>query len=75
MPAATLREEEELPRSIVRRVGSLPPEHAPFRLMATAPVIGVVTFLLLVGLLLVPRCPSALIALPVAIAVAKVFDA
>lgn len=44
-------------------------------LMATAPAIAAVTLGFLLGLLLVPRCPSALIALAVAIALAQVLDA
>jgi hypothetical protein len=43
-------------------------------LMATAPVIATVTLGLLLGLLLVPRYPSALIALAVAIALAQVLE-
>jgi hypothetical protein len=43
-----------------------------FNLMATAPAIAMVTLGLLLGLLLVPRCPSALIALTVAIMLAQV---
>jgi MFS superfamily sulfate permease-like transporter len=41
-------------------------------LMASAPVIGIVTVAVLLGLLLAPRCPSALIALAVAIVLAPV---
>lgn len=41
-------------------------------LMATAPVIATVTLALLLGLLLAPRYPSALIALVVAIVLAKI---
>lgn len=43
-------------------------------LMATAPAIATVIFGLLLGLLLMPRYPSALIALAVAIALAQVLD-
>ena len=43
-------------------------------LMATAPVIAAVTLALLLGLLLAPRCPSALIALAAAIILAQVLD-
>ena len=42
-------------------------------LMGTAPVIAAATFVLLLGLLLVPRYPSALIALAVAVALAQGF--
>jgi hypothetical protein len=40
--------------------------------MGSAPAIAIVTLALLLGLLLVPRYPSALIALAVAIALAQV---
>jgi MFS superfamily sulfate permease-like transporter len=43
-------------------------------LMSTAPVIGAAIFGLLLVLLLVPRCPSALIALAVAVALAQMLD-
>lgn len=43
-------------------------------LMATAPVIAVLTLGLLLGLLLAPRYPSALIALALAIVLAQVLD-
>jgi MFS superfamily sulfate permease-like transporter len=43
-------------------------------LMATASVVGAATFGLLLGLLFVPRYPSALVALIVAIALAQVLD-
>lgn len=43
-------------------------------LMATAPVIAVLILSLLLGLLLVPRYPAALIALVLAIASAQLFD-
>jgi hypothetical protein len=42
--------------------------------MATAPVIGVVTLGLLLGLLLAPRYPSVLIAIAVAIILGRVLD-
>jgi hypothetical protein len=45
-----------------------------FDLMATAPLVAVVTSGLLLGFLLAPRYPSALIALAVAIALAPVLD-
>jgi hypothetical protein len=41
-------------------------------LMGSAPAIAIVTLALLLGLLLVPRYPSALIALAAAIALAQV---
>ena len=44
-------------------------------LMATAPLIAAVTLTLLLGLLLLPRCPSALIALGAAVLLAPVFGA
>lgn len=44
-------------------------------LMASSPVVAVITFGVLLGFLLVPRYPSALIALTVAIALAHVFGA
>lgn len=43
-------------------------------LMATAPLIAMVTLTLLLGFLLAPRYPSALIGLAVAIALAQAFD-
>ncbi len=43
-------------------------------LMATAPLIAVVTLALLLGLLLAPHYPSALIALVVAVVLAKMLD-
>jgi predicted benzoate:H+ symporter BenE len=43
-------------------------------LMASAPVIGIVTVAVLLGLQLAPRCPSALIALAVAILLAQALE-
>jgi Molybdate transporter of MFS superfamily len=43
-------------------------------LMATAPVIGMVTLCLLLGFLLAPRYPSAVIGLAIAILLAQVLD-
>ncbi|MGJ0622228.1 MAG: putative sulfate/molybdate transporter [Methylocystis sp.] len=43
-----------------------------FDLMASAPAVAIVTMGLLLGFLLVPRCPSALIALAAAIVLAQV---
>lgn len=48
--------------------------HVSVGLMAPAPVIAAVTLALLVGLMLVPRLPSALIALAVAVVLAWVMD-
>ncbi|HEV7339943.1 MAG TPA: putative sulfate/molybdate transporter [Bosea sp. (in: a-proteobacteria)] len=44
------------------------------KLMATMPAIGAVTFLTLLGLLLMPLLPAAMIALTVAIALARALD-
>ena len=46
-----------------------------FELMATAPAIAVVTLGLLLGLLLAPRYPAAVIGLTAAVVLAQVFDA
>jgi predicted benzoate:H+ symporter BenE len=43
-------------------------------LMATAPLLGAVILALLIGLLLRPRMPSALIALAIAVAFGQLFD-
>jgi MFS superfamily sulfate permease-like transporter len=43
-------------------------------LMASAPAVAIVTMALLLGLLFVPRCPSALIGLAAAIVLAQVLD-
>jgi MFS superfamily sulfate permease-like transporter len=46
-----------------------------FDLMATAPVVAVATLVLLLGLLLAPRCPSAAIGLTAAVVLARMLDA